>query len=305
MARNVFVSTMSLNEIVPIVGQTDRPKSCMEWTMGLLDLCAADRPDLIVIPEMFGHLDEPLDERNAQPLDGPIVARTAEKARQYGCYVLCPLKLKDGDRLYNSALLLDRDGKVAGRYDKMRLTTAELDAGLTPGAEHNVMETDFGRLGVITCFDLNFDELGPGLRAGGAEIVAFNSMYDGGWTLNMWAYLHQYHVVSSVANGQGRVINPIGQLLAVTSLHKPYMTVEINLDCAVLHANAKRGLEAAKRELGREMDYDMSTEEARALLRSNSPDRSAADIMRKFGLETVDEFHAKARAANDAARRGA
>ena len=67
--------------------------------------------------------------------------------------------------IWNSAVLIDPAGAILGVYHKNFPTLDEMAAGTRPCTETPVFETDFGRLGLCICFDLNYWEVGSGLCA--------------------------------------------------------------------------------------------------------------------------------------------
>jgi len=78
-------------------------------------------------------------------------------AKKHRCYVICPIKVRDGERTFNSAVLIDRSGAIVGRYDKIRPTEGELKRSVCPGAvDPPVFQTDFGAIGSQICFDVNW-----------------------------------------------------------------------------------------------------------------------------------------------------
>jgi 5-aminopentanamidase len=81
---------------------------------------------------------------------------------------------RDGDRLYNSALVVGRGG-VLGRYRKAHLWDAETEI-FTPGDEAGtVIDTPVGRLGVAICYDNEFPEVPRRLALRGARVLALPS----------------------------------------------------------------------------------------------------------------------------------
>ena len=137
-------------------------------------------PDLIVLPE-FALTDtgRPAGEA-AMPPDGEGVSFFRDVARQLGAYLVVPLVTRVGGDVYNSAVLLGRDGRTVGRYDKVHVCPDEppattFEGGTTPGKGYPVFDCDFGRLGLQICFDYAFEEGWRVLRRQGAELVAWPS----------------------------------------------------------------------------------------------------------------------------------
>ena len=78
---------------------------------------------------------------------------------------------RDGDTLYNAAILVGPDGLI-GSYRKTHLPFLGVDRFVTPGDEFKVFDTALGRIGLIICYDLRFPEVTRTLALHGADIVA-------------------------------------------------------------------------------------------------------------------------------------
>jgi nitrilase len=127
---------------------------------------------LVALPEYFpliGATDATRLAAREAPGEGPIQAFLAETARRHGVWLVggsIPLAARDPDKLLNSCLVYDDQGRQVGRYDKIHLF------GFTQGDEHYdeaatieagnqvvTLATPFGRLGLAICYDLRFPEL--------------------------------------------------------------------------------------------------------------------------------------------------
>jgi predicted amidohydrolase len=73
--------------------------------------------------------------------------------------------------LYNTAVLIDRQGRLAGKYRKVYLPREEYEHGITPGNTFPVFDTDFGRVGMMICYDVFFSDPAKALAAQGAEVI--------------------------------------------------------------------------------------------------------------------------------------
>lgn len=102
---------------------------------------------------------------------GPTTARLAELALARKTRVAAGIYERDGRAVYKAAVLIDREGRVAGRYRKVSLPGEEVEGGLTPGSSWPVFETDFGRVGMMSCYDVLFPEPARALAAQGAELI--------------------------------------------------------------------------------------------------------------------------------------
>jgi predicted amidohydrolase len=104
---------------------------------------------------------------------------------------------RSGSRLYNTAVLIARDGSLAGRYHKMSLPDEEIEGGITPGSDTPVFDTDFGRVGLFICWDSSYPEVARALAARGAEVL-FLPIWGGVEQLvQARAIENQVHVVAS------------------------------------------------------------------------------------------------------------
>jgi len=106
----------------------------------------------------------------AEPVPGPTTAQLGELARAKHSYVAAGLYERERGAAYNTAVLIDREGKLVGRYRKVFLPRGEM-VQLTPGNEFPVFQTDFGTVGMMICYDVYFTEPARQLAERGAEII--------------------------------------------------------------------------------------------------------------------------------------
>jgi predicted amidohydrolase len=91
----------------------------------------------------------------ATPIPGADSDRIAALARKYGLMIAIGLDEKDGDRLYDSAILVEKTGKLLWRHRKLNVLAELMDPPYSVGDREGigVAETEFGRIGVIICAD--------------------------------------------------------------------------------------------------------------------------------------------------------
>src|SRR5205823_14880352 len=135
-----------------------------------------------------------------------------------------------GNRTFNAAVLLNRQGQVAGIYHKMHPTIGEIRRGITPGTEATVFDTDFGRIGCAICYDLNFRDVIEGLAGGGAELIFFPSMYRGGLQLSIWAFDFGVPIVSATPGEGSAIVDPLGRVLAQSSAYQKIVSRVLELE---------------------------------------------------------------------------
>ncbi len=142
---------------------------------------------MLFTPEMSGLLDR--DRERARPhlwneAADPVLAAVRSAAARAGIWVhLGSLALAgeraDG-RLVNRGFMIDGEGAVRARYDKMHLFDVDLATGerwresaaYAPGDAAVVVETPAGRLGLSICYDMRFPDLYRALTTAGATMIS-------------------------------------------------------------------------------------------------------------------------------------
>lgn len=107
----------------------------------------------------------------AEPVPGPTTARLGEYARRRNAWIVAGLYEREAPAIYNTAVLLDRQGRLAGKYRKVYLPREEIEGGLRPGDDFPVFQTDFGRIGIMICWDLQYADPARHLAIKGAELI--------------------------------------------------------------------------------------------------------------------------------------
>lgn len=110
--------------------------------------------EIACLPEsaVYGWMN-PDAHRRAQPIPGEDSQRLCETARRHGVFLCVGLDEKEGGNLYDSALLIDDAGRILLKHRKIVLLSELMDPPYTAGSEVQVVETRFGRVGVLICAD--------------------------------------------------------------------------------------------------------------------------------------------------------
>jgi len=221
------------HEAQAIVGRKCRVASAYASTPGgkernlqaildVIDKAGADKPDILCLGETVLSAGVPFLEA-AVTIDGPEVMKLRQKAAQHNMYIVVGLNLSEGDFYYNTAVLIDRRGEICGIYRKIQLPLAEAESGYTPGDESCVFETDFGKVGMMICWDQGFSETARGLNKNGAEIIFVPTMWNAPLQARARAVENVSFIVSSArahdgpAGEDGKVcfvVDPVGQMIA-------------------------------------------------------------------------------------------
>jgi predicted amidohydrolase len=257
----------------------------------MIDQAAADKPDIIVLPETF------IGSGNSQAetVPGPTTDFLAKKARKYNCYLTAPMLEETKQGLRNAVILLDRKGNVCWKYYKYVPTINEMERDVIPGESISVYETDFGRIGAVICFDLNFHEIIKQYKKNRAELIIFPSMFRGGFQFRIWAYICQCYMVSATPGENSLIVNPLGRILAESSSFGRIIFNKINLDFSVVHIDCNHSkVMAMKRKYKTRVELDIASPEAVMLLTSHHK-KSIKEMIDEFDIETCDDYFNRAR----------
>ena len=154
--------------------ESKTPQGNRELFAPLIEKAAKQKADLIVLPETltyYGTGKKP--EEVAEPMPGPSTEYFGRLAKKHNLYIVAGLYEKAEHLVYNVAILIGPDGKIAGKYRKVTLPTGEVDNGVAPGEEYPVFDTRFGKLGMMICYDGFFPEVARELTNNGAEVIAW------------------------------------------------------------------------------------------------------------------------------------
>jgi predicted amidohydrolase len=151
-------------------------------------------------------------------------------AKKHNMYIVAGIYEKEQEVVYNTAILLDREGNLAGKYRKVCLPREEIEGGITPGNSFPVFDTDFGRIGMMICWDVAFPEPARMLSLAGAEVI-FMPIWGGNLTLTRArAIENQIFLVTSTYGMKTAVFDQEGEILAEGSEENPVIVVNVDLN---------------------------------------------------------------------------
>ena len=198
--------------------------------------------DIVCLPEKFTKIGTNKDDAQlAKPIPGPDTERLGAAAKRNHIWVVASLSELDGGRLYNTGILLDRNGELKGKYRKVHLPLLEWKSGVVPGHEYPVFETEFGKVAIQICYDWFFPEIAGIWGLKGAEIVfapTWGTTFpdepgrlDGGETVfRLRAFENGIYLVPSVYDGNSMVINPLGRILTSSKGQTGVFWCEVDLN---------------------------------------------------------------------------
>ncbi|MBR6558420.1 MAG: hypothetical protein IKT70_05350 [Clostridia bacterium] len=219
--RKVKVATTYIN---PYVDDAKTYEDRVAKILRTADNAGALSPDIIAFSEFIATRELRMSKPEAsQTIPGPLTNLLSEKARKYNCYIMFNMAEEENGFYYNTSVLIDRQGNIAGKYRKVHLTYRECLTGTTPGRDYPVFETDFGKIGFAICFDHFFPESVRQLTLNGAEIIFVSTAGDGYMQSTARAQDNGVPMVISCVNHakaspwpQSRIVGADGVIIAGT-----------------------------------------------------------------------------------------
>ena len=155
----------------------------------MIEESASENVDFIVLPEMFNcpYSNDKFIEYGEEEKDSPTLSKISSLANENNVYILAgSIPEKEGDKLYNTSYLFDRNGEIIAKHRKMHLfdidvkgkiTFKESDV-LTAGNDFTIVNTEFGKIGIGICYDVRFPELARIMVENGALILFYPGAFN-------------------------------------------------------------------------------------------------------------------------------
>jgi deaminated glutathione amidase len=215
---------------------------------------------LIALPEYFSGLRTegpqivPVAFRETEH---PVISAFSAAARNLEVTILLgsiAVIAPDG-RIFNRSLLIDRNGRIAARYDKIHMFDVDLGEGkvvresatIAPGGDAVVAAAEGARLGLTICYDLRFAQLYRALAQAGADVLAVPAAF---MKLTGEAHWHVLNRARAIENGafviapcqygtlaggaecygHSLIVDPWGRVLADGGETEGFITADIDLD---------------------------------------------------------------------------
>jgi len=251
-----------------------RAKSQRRVTLGLIQMSVSENPEanlakaltriraaakkgaqIVCLQELFRsrYFCQSEDARNfklAEPIPGPSAEALGTLAREHGIVIVASLFEKRSAGIYhNTAVVIDADGSVAGKYRKMHIPDDPLyyeKFYFTPGdLGFPSFQTRYARIGALVCWDQWFPEAARSTSLSGAQILFYPTAI--GWIpnepravaqqqRNAWELIQRSHAVANgvfvaAVNRVGRegkikfwgnsfVAGPFGEIVAHAGSHR-------------------------------------------------------------------------------------
>ncbi len=253
--------------------------------------------DLLVTCEGFESTCQCADQAEQLENYGEMLGIYSDFAKKEHCTVAASVKLAESGRVFNSLAFIGPEGESLGCYHKNFLTPREYDPiGLSAGKGAVVVDTPAGKIGGLICFDLNFTELLEEYMALKPDILAFSSMYHGGYLQAHWAFQSRAFFVSACKDTASEIRDPLGRVLASSNCYSDCAMQRLNLDRFFMHGDENSNhFPDIMRKYGRAVEIVYPGSLGCAVLYSHMETLSAADIAQEFGLQTADDYFSYSR----------
>jgi formamidase len=181
-------------------------------------------------------------KKNAESIPGPLTEKLCALARKTGRWLVPgSMNERDGDKLYNTAIVISPQGEIVAKYRKM-FPWLPYESGTTPGDQFCVFDIpEVGRFGLCICYDMWFPEVSRTLAWMGAEVIlqpTLTPTSDRELELTMCranALFNQCYFISvngigEWGGGRSTMIDPDGRILQEASANQTILTEIIDLD---------------------------------------------------------------------------
>jgi predicted amidohydrolase len=225
--REVTVATVQMK---PRLGETE--ENLVKMSELVAKIAGQQKVDLIVFPELItsGYECGVRFTDLAQRVPGPTVNLIAQRAQEFGVHIAfgLPTKEKVESILFNSLVFIGPDGELIGDYRKVHLKGEERMA-FRAGYRYQVVECQFGMVGLLTGYDLAFPEAARSLALEGAELLVVCANWEkphrDEWRTYVLARAYENALFVAAANrvgddvtysffGDSTIVGPRGQVYA-------------------------------------------------------------------------------------------
>lgn len=153
----------------------------MEKAERMIKEAAENGANVVVLPEMYncpysGEYFKPFANRE----NGESIEAMSRWSKENGIILVGgTIPEREGDKLYNTCFVFDKEGRIIAKHRKAHLFDVDIEGGVrfkesnsfAAGNEITVFDTEYGKMGVIVCFDIRFPELVRTMAKRGAELI--------------------------------------------------------------------------------------------------------------------------------------
>ena len=277
-------------------------KSCFAYWKRWMDKEIANKPDLVVLPEgVLSYRGYGPDKKRivVQKCGDGLLKLFQAYAKEHACYLsFNAYRQRSDGKFSNTSFFIDREGDVIAVYDKVYPTPYEIEwkeFPIVPGEGPVVVDTDFGRVGFATCFDLNFRDLIEAYAREKPDVICFQSAYDGDFWRRVWSYTCRAYLVGCTVGKLAKEIDgPSGEVIMHSHNYFYTSTTKINTNCRVIHLDGNwAGIQKAIDKYGDRFEMRNPGAVGAVTILSHDPSLPIDEIVKEFGLVLWDDYYAR------------
>lgn len=267
MAREIAVALVQTSpELAKVEANSSRMVSVVE------EICAKEKIDLILFPELAttGYECGVRFTELAEAVPGHTVNLLAKRASEFGVYIAFGMveRKRVESVIYNAAVLIAPDGEVMDKYHKIHLRGEERLA-FRPGYRYPVIDTEFGKLGMLLGWDLTFPEVARSYALAGAELLCVLADWEQDHMLEWNAYLSARALENGIYvaavnrvgqeptysfGGGSKAVGPNGQLIVeIQEPDESYSIAHFDLDAVRSYREESQILQCRQPQTYREI----------------------------------------------------
>ncbi|SHK47837.1 carbon-nitrogen hydrolase family protein [Paramaledivibacter caminithermalis] len=224
---------------------------------GMLKEASHNGANLVVLPEMFNcPYNNSFFPKYAEEFPGITTNFLSRLAKDENIYIVGgSIPEKEGQKIYNTSYVFDRDGKLIGKHRKIHLFDIDIEDEITfkesetlgYGNTVTVIETEFCKIGVAICYDMRFPELMRLMAIKGAEVIVVPAAFNMTTGPAHWHSIAKiraldnqvYFVAASpsrnidstyVAFGHSLIVDPWGEIISEADEKETIIYGEIDLN---------------------------------------------------------------------------
>lgn len=224
----------------------------------MVERAVKDRAELVCFPEMVNiQTGELTAKEKSEPLAGKTISLFKELAGKHGIWICCGTILEtieNDDKVYNTAVLVGRDGTIKATYSKRHTFDITMKDGyeyresdtVKAGEKITVVDTPFGRVGFGICYDLRFPEQFREMTAMGMEILILPACFTKETGKAHWDTLVRARAIENGcyilasdqcgfkyngdSYGHSMIVDPWGEVIKVADEEENILVADIDLD---------------------------------------------------------------------------
>lgn len=243
--------------VIQMDTQANKPANLEKLEM-FIDRAVINGAQMVAMPENIDYIGAKDGAfANAENIPGPLTNFFARKANEHGIWLHCGSFgeiIPNEEKLYNTSLMMNPQGEIIGRYEKIHLYDVDIKDGPSTresdtkkaGERIVVCDTAFCKVGLSVCYDMRFPELYRIMALRGAKLLFVPANYTLFTGKDHWEIIlrtraieNQCYVVAPAqlgmkpsfqAYGRSMVINPWGTVLCTAEDRECVVYAEIDTD---------------------------------------------------------------------------